>query len=344
MTKTKILADSVNPDGQRITTFLVTYPRYIHAEIMTHRALSRNAASSRAVPIQKMIDDVRTNPVIPAQWGKKQKGMQSSEVLEPDAVEKALIAWRGGLGEALVCCEILDGLQVHKQWANRVIEPWMHITVLITATEWGNFFNLRAHPAAHPDFQELAYRMLHRYVRSVPTQMNWGGWHVPFGEDMPGSGVCHCGTETNKHTQSDNHGPVEMPLPIQDQIRIATARAARLSYMTFEGVIDIDKDIGLHDSLIANVHMSPTEHCAMAEPVIPEVYNTLAEILQSFPEPQRLHSVGNILEGLKKYVKRDQGNFRGWTPYRKQFPNENQASFDPEALLAKKPGWIQLEE
>lgn len=321
MTKTKILADSVNPSGQRIVTFLATYPRYIHAEVMTHRAFARNAGSSRAVPIKRLMADVKNSPVVPARWGKNQSGMQSfeeMEALEQTAAEKI---WRATLGDSLTAVSALLGLGLHKQWANRLIEPWMHITVLITATEWGNFFNLRAHPAAMPDFQQLTFRMLHRYHTSVPAEKAWGEWHIPFAEQMPGV---------------PDNGDVR-PITPHEMLKVATARAARLSYLNHDNVIDPIKDFGLHDGLAENGHWSPFEHTAIAENEKPDYWEELQGLLW---ESDR----NDLMQKLAGDLYRDQGSFKGWTPYRKRFADENRSEFDPEALLAQKPDWITLED
>jgi hypothetical protein len=185
MTEVKVVADSINPEGQRIVTMTWKYPRYIHSEIMTHRMLVKNAASSRAIPIKRMLDMVISDPVIPIRWGKNQAGMQSMEWLEDRASDTATLAWLDARTQMVRMCNEFDKLQIHKQWANRVLEPWMHITVLVTGTEWGNFFNLRAHPDAHPDFQALAYRVLEMHEESKPKELNWGQWHLPFGDQMP---------------------------------------------------------------------------------------------------------------------------------------------------------------
>ena len=205
----EMVADSVNPEGKRIMSMLWTYPRFIHAEIMTHRALSRNAASSRAIPGKKVIEAVRENPARPEWWGKAQGGMQADDRFEPGSDEEArlLDEWEfmreltigGGeyvavpvgllrqasgaadmemplwqLMEELHKCRPILGVQglmemgLHKQIANRPLEPWFHITVLVTATEWDNFYGLRAHKDAQPEFQVLAYRALDTMLRSTP--------------------------------------------------------------------------------------------------------------------------------------------------------------------------------
>lgn len=191
--------------------------------------------------------------------------------------------WLKGCGHAIGCAEALSLNGLHKQWANRVIEPWMNITVLITATEWLNFFKLRAHPEAHPDFQVLAYRMLDRYLKSEPKLVKRDGWHIPFGDKMP---------EDLSHL---------------DRIAVAIARAARLSYLTFDGEMNVNKDIELYQKLKVSGHWSPFEHVAQADP------------------------------GVRS------GNFIGWRQYRKTLPREDGTDgVDLNEIMSKKPDWIEL--
>lgn len=315
MTSAKIIKHSVNPEGQEIMSAILRYPRYIHGELMTHRVFSRNSASSRAIPIKKMIGDIQDDPASPTVWGKAQPGMQSFQFIDSNDLGEADYVWNKARDLMIGSVRELDKLQVHKQFANRLIEPWMHITVLVTATDWGNFFNLRAHPDAAPDFQELSFRLLHQYMQSVPQKLDWGEWHIVFEDQMP-----------------------ESVTSTEDKIRIATARAARLSYMTFEGEIDPQKDIALHDSLIANGHLSPTEHCACAEHSRPKMWDDhFKAVLLQHPDV-----LPEAVAMMEHFVKRDQGNFNGWTQYRKLLQNENQSSFDPKALMARKPNWVTL--
>lgn len=317
MTEVKVVADSINPDGQRILTMTWKYPRYIHAEIMTHRMLVKNAASSRAIPIKRMLDMVISDPVIPVRWGKNQAGMQSMTWLDEAASAAAEEAWLKARDLMVASCNEFDKLQIHKQWANRVLEPWMHITVLVTGTEWGNFFNLRAHPDAHPDFQSLAYRALEVHEDHKPVPLAWGEWHLPFGDQMP-EGI-----------EGD-----------AAKLRVATARGARLSYLTFDGLIDPAKDYDLHDSLLRNGHFSPTEHPAQAEPDKPDYWEELQELLTGYTNNTG-GEIGKVLaDKLAKDLWRDQGCFTGWTPYRKLITGENQREFDAAALLAHKPAWL----
>ena len=141
----KIVADSKNEQGDRITTYLLTYPRFIHSELMTHRVFSRNSASSRAIPFEKMVKMVEEDPFIPLVWQKDHKGMQGNEYLTDKMdVQRAEHRWLIARTNAIEQAKVLsEGVGVTKQLCNRILEPFMWHTVLLTATEFSNFFKLR---------------------------------------------------------------------------------------------------------------------------------------------------------------------------------------------------------
>lgn len=238
----KILLDSVNPVGVRLTTFECEYPRFIHSEIMTHRMLSKNAASSRAIPIQKNIDKVRDNPVIPFEYGKNQKGMQAKQQLNQLDTQAAIDIIISISRMAVAGAERLAELGLHKQVVNRYLEPFLPITTIISGTDWANFFALRAHPDAQPEFRALAYKMLSLYKQSTPQRLKEGDWHLPllFEEDQ------------------------DLPLEVKKQISVG--RVARVSHLTHDGKRDISQDIRLHNDLSSASpgHWSPFEHIAQA--------------------------------------------------------------------------------
>jgi hypothetical protein len=240
MFNAEVVADSVNPENNRITSMKLVYPRFIHSELMTHCALARNAASSRAIPTHKVLEQVRKNPAEPVQWGSNQKGMTAGD--EIAGIEGARFHWKQAAIMAANECQALAGLGVHKQVTNRIVEPFVHMNTLVTATEWHNFFGLRAHAEAQPEFQVLAYLMLDKYLASSPKPMRWGEWHLPFRERMP-------------------HGLSESEL-----LKVVSARVARVSYANFDGVIDPTDDFRRHDDLVKNGHWSPLEHPAKATP------------------------------------------------------------------------------
>ena len=245
----RIELDSVNLVGDRLTTFVVTYPRFVHSELMTHRVFSRNSSSSRAIPIEKMIQRIKDDPVIPVYWGRNQRGMQARGELTPSEQECAVQHWLDARDEAVRYAEILLEAEVHKQIVNRILEPWMWITVIITATEYNNFFNLRCHPDAQPEIRYIAEMMEYLYIDSIPRPKAEREWHLPF--------------VTREEEEAQFH---EWGAP--GLLRLSVARCARVSYLTHDGEHDPEKDIKLADQLMKHdpPHFSPLEHQAYALP------------------------------------------------------------------------------
>ena len=240
-TSAKIVADSVSPQGARITTLQLVYPRIIHSEFMTHRVFSRNAMSSRAIPIAKILEQVRNDPFIPTHWGKNQPGMQAREELQSDAAEKARAVWVHAARRAADSAEALAGLGLHKQIANRLLEPfqWMH--TVVTATEWSNFFKLRCHPDAEPHIQALAEAMRAVIDASTPVERCQ---HTPYVDQE-----------------------INSKLPLATAMELSSARCARVSYKNHDGTPTThDKDVSLADTLAAAGHWSPFEHAATSLP------------------------------------------------------------------------------
>lgn len=244
MIKANIIADSISPANVRITTFVLVYPRFIHAEFMTHRMFSRNASSSRAIPVSKQIQMVVDNPAIPLAFTKNQKGMQGGEALTGDEHKKAVEVWLRAREWAVDYAKRLADLEVHKQYANRILEPWAHISVVCTATDYDNFFALRCHEAAQPEIHELADLMYDQYMTVRPTRLKAGEWHVPFA--------------TGEKCDSVSW----------DQVcQMSVARCARVSFLNHDGTKpDYKKDFELYQRLVGStpIHASPAEHQAMA--------------------------------------------------------------------------------
>lgn len=239
-TKVKIIKDSISHVGKRITTFELTYPRYIHSELMTHRQFSRNASSSRAIPFKKMVDQVISDPVIPSHWGINQRGMQADQEFPADEVENLEKEWLKARDAAVAHAQKLANAGLHKQIVNRILEPWMHITVIVTSTEWDNWYNLRTHKDAHPDIKLLADKMLEKHNESVPNPVEIRAWHLPF-------------------INADE----EAKLSITDQLKCSVARCARVSYLNHDGSSpNVEKDFELYERLLVSKHMSPFEHQA----------------------------------------------------------------------------------
>lgn len=255
MIQAKIIADSINSKGKRITSFVVTMPRIVLAELNTHRVLSRNSASSRAIPFVKMLEMVKKTPFIPIQWMKEHTGMQGNEFFTDEAeiaqLEKAYLE---GRDNAVKTAESLSSLGLTKQIVNRGLEAYMWHTVIITATEWENYFALRAHEAAEIHIQKLAYVMLEEMNNSTPRLLKVGEWHIPFGDQINEADAAFSFSVDNYEQR------------LQElKVKIATARCARVSYTVVgeEGKPDnYQNDFKLHDRLLSMGHLSPFEHCA----------------------------------------------------------------------------------
>jgi thymidylate synthase ThyX len=204
---------------------------------------SRNAASSRAIPIKKMIDAVRQDPAMPRWWGRNQSGMQAFEQLDAGQQALAEAEWRHALADALAHAENLSSSEInlHKQLVNRILEPFAWITVIVTATEWSNFFVQRTHEDAQPELRHIAEMMLTAFRASAPRTLALGEWHTPLIQ------------------------PDEESLPDDVKRKISVARCARVSYLTHAGARDYAKDVELYERLVAggaNGHWSPFEHVA----------------------------------------------------------------------------------
>lgn len=240
----KIVADSVSAIGNRLTTFLFTYPRFVHADFMTYRMWSRNGASSRARPASKVREAVRSQPALPVFWGQNQSGMQARSELDSDTRTKAQLAWLRLMEVALETHEELEKLGLHKQLTNRILEPWMPMTMLVTATNFHNFFHQRDDIDPQPEMQVIATEAHYQYHENKPTLLHIGEWHTPFIEDD------------------------EQFVSIAEKKDVSVARCARLSYLTHEGVRDVTKDLELADKLLKTAtpnqpgHFSPFEHVA----------------------------------------------------------------------------------
>jgi hypothetical protein len=255
----KVIEDSVSPSGKRLTTITATYPRFIHSEIMTHRDRARNAASSRAIPWSKMRQMVATYPVIPIAWGAEQSGMQPSGEIPEKMRGLATEIWLEARDSAIKFADMLarigeiyaqrgievepgdESVRIHKSIPNRITEPWMWITVVMTATEWKNFFRLRCHKDAEIHFQKIAGMIRSELDKSIPVLRTL---HLPF-------------------IQADERG-----IDIEIITKVSTARCARVSYLTHEGQRSIDADLELFNRLCSGSgfgHWSPHEHVAFAQ-------------------------------------------------------------------------------
>jgi thymidylate synthase ThyX len=250
----KILADSISTVGHRLTTFEVTFPRIVLAEVNTHRMLSRNSASSRAIPVAKKIAQVESDPFVPEAFGKNQKGMQHGELLNDEVSKEARFAWGEAKRRAIKWAGELAKLEVHKQLANRVLEPFAWHTAIITATDWSNFFNLRVNPAAQGEFRTCAEMMKELYDSSCPIPVRTGGWHLPLLESIPMEDTDGSLVEVGESFWLTGNG--------FDPAKVSAARCGRVSFLTHDGKRDPTEDTALYERLLSSGHMSPLEHPA----------------------------------------------------------------------------------
>jgi thymidylate synthase ThyX len=242
MISAKVLADSINQAGNRVTTMEIVMHRFVLAEFNTHRMFSRNSASSRAIPIEKRIKAVQDDPAIPIHWGKNQKGMQAEVELDESQQAQAEDAWRMAANEAIGWAQRMADIGIHKQIANRLLEPFLWHTAVVTATEWDNFFAQRCSPLAQPEIRVLAEAMVEALNASEPELIeHWRTdcYHLPYI------------SEEEKTIHS-----------VEILQQISVARCARVSYLTQDGNRDIEADLALYNRLSTArpPHASPFEH------------------------------------------------------------------------------------
>lgn len=244
--KAKIILDS-EFNGYRLTTMELNIPRFILAELTRHRVFSFSVSSSRAIPVRKMIENLKENHFIPQYWGQNQEGMIANKEIEPELREEAIKEWENAFNNALQSAWNLINLGVHKQITNRLLEPFSYCKVLITGTEWDNFFNLRCSKYAQPEMEELANKMKNAYLNSEPVKRHI---HLPFvyGDTNLGS----------------NEKDILKKHSLNKLYRLSSARCARISYLNHNNEYSIDKDLELANKLITLHHHSPQEHCCIS--------------------------------------------------------------------------------
>lgn len=300
--KVEINKDSVGPNGVRLTTFVLTYPRFFHSEFLTHRAFSRNASSSRAIPFEKQMKMIEEDMALPLEFRKNQKGMQAGEALDQAGQWAAESEWRQAGVQAISFAKTLSALGVHKQYVNRLVEPFAHITVVVSATEFANFFALRHHHMAQPEIAELAKQMWNQYSANEPQKLAVGDWHLPFVSKEEIKAQWDSIVDMSAaYTDALWHEAMWLPL-----IKMSVARCARVSYLNHDGTkSSFEQDCALYNRLLADqpIHASPAEHQAQAI--------------------EKINSVNPITGNIEWWS----GNFRCWRQYRQQLPGQNITHF-----------------
>lgn len=295
----KIIAHSKSVvSGKEIVTFELQYPRFILAELNTHRLFSRNSASSRAIPVAKMIEQVRHDPAMPVHWGKNQPGMQAKEELEGESYWETKRQWWLAGDNAADAAQAMQDAGAHKQIVNRILEPFQMMKTVLTATEFDNFFWLRKHADAQPEIKLLAERMWEALQASSPVNLEAGDWHTPYfgaGYWLEGCGV-----------------------PLEDALAISSSCCAQVSYRKLDDSLEKAKYI--FDKLIESkpCHASPTEHQATPMQQGGEFLDEGGEYSLNCP-----HSTDCWEEGITHSDREGNlwsGNFKGWIQHRQLIP------------------------
>ena len=302
----RIEKDSISKHGHRLTTFVIAFPRIVLAEFNTHRILSRNSASSRAIHVDKQIAKIESDLFYPVHWGKNQKGMQADQELTEDEIINCKYIWNNASDISVVYAKELLDCGVHKQITNRLLEPFMWHTAVVTGSEFSNFFNLRDQRMAQPEIQKIAGLMHECYDVSIPSCLNDNDWHLPFVDF------------NDEITQPKEAAICEDGKPFLS--KISAGRSARVSYLTHDGRRDFDDDLTLYDRLASAGHMSPLEH--PCRPMTDEEHWMFSQVKRTW-DGKKWVTVRDA-DG-QKVLTHFLGNVQGWVQLRKLFPNEHDA-------------------
>jgi hypothetical protein len=304
-----ILADSVAPSSKRLTTFEVEFPRIVLAEMNTHRQLSRNYASSRAIPFQKMISQLTARPVRfgEANAGMQDKGVDSNVVIHSGNGQyiSPEIAWESAKKDAVTWMERFYESGYHKQVYNRLTEPFQMIKGVISSTEYDNFFWLRCDEAADPTIAEIAKCMKIAYDSSKPQELSYGEYHLPYIACKRSSAG-----ELLYLVEGDNGN--EQEVATADAIKVSAARCAAVSYRNVDYTLDKSKQV--YDRLVGSEkkHSSALEHQATPMPFTE---------CRSFEQGSKLFWPSGVSH-MDSDGELWSGNFKGWIQHRKTLTGE----------------------
>lgn len=303
MISARIIADSKSEyDGTRLTTFEVTFNRYVLAEANTHCMLSKNSNSSRAIPVQANLDSINSNPAIPPSFGKNQSGMVADNDVDEETAKKALEIWLQAKDDAVKHATALMNLGIHKQITNRIVEPFAWQKVLITGTEWDNFFWLRCHKDADPAIMNPAKLMLDAYNMSIPEKLYVGEWHTPFVNHIRGDDGVLQYIDANYYE-----------LTLEEALKVSASCCAQISYRKSDDSLEkankVFDMLNLDDeSGDTRKHASPVCHSGT-----PIIYPTIGSNWNNILGITHQDKVGKLWSA----------NFKSFVQYRHTFPNES---------------------
>lgn len=253
--KVSIVKDSVNIFGNRLTTYEIETYRYIWAEVLTHKMLSKNAQSSRAVPVNSVLSINQSIPVEPIVWGKNKAGMSATESLVGFRMFCSKGVWKAAAKFSFLASKTLSKLGLHKQWSNRLTEPYSRIKVVISGTEWDNFEWLRDDPeAAQPEIVDLARKIKELKAESIPFLLRPGEAHVPYVTTIRQD-------EEGDLQYFDVNGEV---ITLSRALKISASCLAQISYRKLD--CTLEKAMRVYKQLFDGTkpHYSPTEHAGIA--------------------------------------------------------------------------------
>lgn len=300
----RIVADSIAPNGKRLTTFEFEYNRWILAELNTHRAVSKNSASSRAVPFERMLELIMDAPAMPVHWGMNQGGMTAKEELSKKDIAKAKKLWIATRDSVIKYTKKLYALNLHKQVINRLSEPWSMMKTVASATDWNNLLWLRDDEEAQPEFRELAGCIRECLEMSVPVELGDVEWHLPYINTIRVDGIL-------KYFDSD-----DKELTLDEAKQISSSCTAQVSYRRLNETKE--KAIDIYKKLISGrkLHASPTEH--QGTPIV----NKAGLYINDPFEP---HTWEDGVTHVDRSGTLHSGNFTGWIQYRQTLPNNVKA-------------------
>lgn len=304
----RIIADSLSPCGARLTTFELSYPRWIHAELRTHRALSMCSQSSRAVPVKK-VQKVNKKPAEPFYYGSNIPGMSSEDSLEGWRLRAAKAIWKGASRGAFFISGLLGKVGLHKQWANRITEPFSTIKVVVTGTDFDNFFWLRTEmEAVQPELYVLANKMQEAYNLSIPKDLSPGHWHLPYVDSCIVDDEQFFFDCTGKNISED------------EALKISASCCAQVSYRNLDE--SLEKALSIFEKLFNGTrpHLSPTEHQGRVMKPLREsslVITSIEGVKTCVVHPD---SWEEGVTALSRDGKLKSGNLTGFIQYRQLLP------------------------
>ena len=287
-----IVAHSKHPQTNReIITFEGNFHRFLTAEVNTHRVISKNGQSSRAVPLASAIQYILDDTAMPVYWGQNQRGMVADNQIEDSKIEKAKRVWLNARDSMIEHARELEALGVHKQLTNRLIENFSYQRAVFTATTYDNLFWLRLHKDAQPEFQPFVQEMYDAVIASTPRILQIGEWHTPYFRD--------------------GYWSPDMDVPLEEALKISGSCCAQVSYRKLDDSLDkanlVFDNLHLFDEDDeVRRHSSPVEHQAtpidytLENPVVPGVTHL------------------NVKDGTLSSA-----NFEDFIQYRQLIPNQS---------------------